>query len=241
MASQQSVASLRDVVPAAWRVFRNHHRWAVATSLLIGLPLNLFLILNYAADSWGPTERTSFIVVIYPIVAAFVSVGYGLACYLVETERRQEQPGSGLLVTRTIMGCYRAIGTQMLVFLAISWAMTCFLLPGLMLAVFLVFAMPAFVSDGQSGDRAFVRSYRVVSQDFWRYLGRILGLGLGWIACGVASLFLWLQLPDDLVFGLVATIPMNLGGFFAALCLAELYLQSTDRLPGQFVADKSEY
>jgi len=94
----------------------------------------------------------------------------------------------------------------------VGWAL--FIIPGLVLSVFLGFAPFAFVREKAGVWQAMRRSWQTASGHFWGILGRMVVLGLVCLAIGIVPILGWIAAPC-----------------LAYLAWAELHRQLTTRQP----------
>lgn len=153
----------------AWEKIRKRLGFFIGIQFVISL---ILVTLALIGEKTGSTGLRNLIFTLYPFISAYFGVA-SLNIYILEHDGKNP----GIKEIFNAPNYWRMMWSSFLVGLAVSAGTVLLVLPGLFLAIALLFAPFLILDQNATIKEAFTRSYKMTVGNFWKVAG-VLGLGL---------------------------------------------------------------
>ena len=220
------VASLSPVIASSWRVVTANFPAIALLTLLVGLPINVMLAFVDLPEDAGLQEWSRYLRIQRVLqfwIGTFGTLG---VMHIAAAEFRGAHLSLREALRSAADSYVSALWAQFLYGAAVVVGLLFLLVPGVTVAVWGYFALPAIVVHRLSGWQALKNSRELVRGRWWSFVGRLavlyLYLIIGIIVLAIPAMFQ----PDTPLVEIFLAIPVDLLSAFFTICVTQLYLQS---------------
>jgi len=214
------------VIRTASRVTKSNFVAFAVITVLVQLPVNLVLEWVPLPDEPTLQDLARYFRILRALEFWIGTVGALAVIHLAVAACRGGRLSLGEALGRAFRGYGSALWARFLYNLALLVGILLLVVPGILVAVYGLFALQAIATRGLGGREALRYSYEAVRGRWWPYFGRIVAL-YGLLLAATAAIAIPASfLPASLAVNLVSAVPVDLLWSFFTVCLTVLFLES---------------
>lgn len=172
----QPVARLKPVIRASWGVVRSNFVPFALITILVQLPVNLVLEVVPLPDEPSLKDWSRYLRIVRGLDFWIGTIGALAVIHLAVAAHRGGRLSLGEALGRAFRGYGSALLARFLYNLALLVGILLLVVPGILVAVYGLFALQAIAAHGKSGREALRGSYEAVRGRWWPFFGKVAAL-----------------------------------------------------------------